>query len=894
MKNKFILCVLTCIFVGACDDDDGIYAPRFDEPPGDSPNKPKDDSLNKPKDDSLDAPQDKPSDDPQDKLPVSSFICPTDDSLYFCDDFEDGMFDDTWDDLIETYGLATPGRFDILDQGDGGKSLRFTAGTRGPNAQDGELILVKPSAFSNVPSDHYVEYRIRPRGNSNTGNKYLYAMVRYQGQLQWYFGGLNVQNSTSSTRVEAGSASVDGGLSRPSQVATPIEIGAQGETDGVWYTVRLDVIGNMLTTYINGEALGTWVDEDNLYPETGLIGFYTYNRSFEIDYVRVGDPNIKPVQLSLDFSDSLWQVAADGDPLVINVTAIQDDGLTEDTFRVSSTDEEVVAIAVDGSQVTLTPVGQGTASIIFVSDSDASVRREIRVNVEPPWVMPNTDYGDNISERLTPLPDTTNEYPDVTLTITFDGPPSLGTNGEVRIFNAADDTLVDRLRVSAETNELGYPGQERVRILNTKLVSTSGNVLVIKPHNQVLDYNQQYYVAVGEDVVTGVQLGGAEFTGLGKNANWTFRTLANGPAENRSELTVDDDGEDADFRTVQRALDWVMEHAGVDADFTLNIKDGVYNEHLYLRNIDRLKIVGESQDGTIIEAENYEATNSGSGGSVSSGSNPSGGRSLFLVEGGDLLTLTNLTMRNTHIRTGSGDQAEALYFNSPEGRLISIRASFYSEQDTLQLKGYNWFFESLVAGNVDFIWGSPVATVFERSEIRSLGDSRSSEATSSGGYILQARVRNESDPGFVFINSALTQGASRTGVTIDAGTTYLARSSGNSDAIDNITFINTTMDTHIAEIGWAYLGINGQPAPQPRLASANAGWKEFGSMDINGKPLVLRDRCDSNGSCYELTEAEMRASFCHRSQVFASFDSGAGWDPLPEDSADDNCAEPAQ
>ena len=152
-----------------------------------------------------------------------------------------------------------------------------------------------------------------------------------------------------------------------------------------------------------------------------------------------------------------------------------------------------------------------------------------------------------------------------------------------------------------------------------------------------------------------------------------------------------------------------------------------------------------------------------------------------------------------------------MYFNS-EGRLVAKEASFYSEQDTLNLKGYNWFYRTLVAGNVDFIWGGARASLFEESEIRSVGDSANA---SSGGYVLQARVPSASDKGFVFLNSSLTHGPGPGPLKGDVpnGATYLARSPGGTANWDNIAFINTRMDSHVNAAGWAGAGVNGQPAP---------------------------------------------------------------------------------
>ncbi|WP_346838686.1 pectinesterase family protein [Microbulbifer sp. SAOS-129_SWC] len=803
------------------------------------------------------------------------FTCPPS-GLYFCDDFEDGEFTSTWDTLIDGYGLSDPGSFDILDAGEAGKSLRFTAGTRGDNLNEGELILVKPEAFAGVPADYFVEYRIRPRDNSNTGNKYLYGIGRYQGPLQWYFGGLNMQSSSESTQVEAGLAT-SGGVDRQVQAKKPLLLGTKDGTDGNWYTVRYDMVGASVTVYLDGEELGSFTDSDALYADAGRIGFFTYNRSFEVNYVKVGDPSVKPVQLTLDYAESSWSTTAGDPPLAVNVTAVQSDGVTADSFSAAASDENIVSVAVSDNRVTLTPLAEGDTTVTFTSGSAPSLQKTIDVSVARAFEMPGASYGD-LSARVTPLPGTGSEYEDTRLSITFDSAPTLADQGSVRIFRAADDTEVDAIRAGGETDTLGYAGQAQTRTLNVNPFEISGDTLIISPHTGALDYGTEYYVAISNGLVQSVQLNGGDFVGLGKNAGWTFTTRTGGPSG--ADVTVDDDGA-ADFRTVQGALNYVMENVGADDAASIRIAAGDYREPLYLGGKNNLTISGAGRDLTRIYYENYDGLNSGSD-----------QRTLFLVKGGDLLTLENLSIENTHRRSGSGDQAETLYFNS-EGRLIVKSAAFYSEQDTLLMKGYNWFYDALIAGNVDFIWGYSTATVFENSEIRSLGDSKSSAATSTGGYVLQARTPSADAPGFVFLNSKLTQGAGPSGVTIEPGTTYLARSGGSNSYYDNVAYINTAMDTHVADIGWAYAGINSQPAPNPETASATGGWREYGSTDLSGSPLDLSSRCDGNGSCYQLSAAEVAANFCSRAQIFAGWNGGEGWDPYPQDTSDDGCAAPA-
>lgn len=80
-----------------------------------------------------------------------------------------------------------------------------------------------------------------------------------------------------------------------------------------------------------------------------------------------------------------------------------------------------------------------------------------------------------------------------------------------------------------------------------------------------------------------------------------------------------------------------------------------------------------------------------------------------------------------------------------------------------------------------------------------------------------------------------------------AGSAYLARSPGGTATWDNIAFINCRMDTHIAAAGWAGLGVNGQPAPNPTV----------------------------------LSEAEVANRFATRAKVFAGYGSGMGWNPQP-------------
>lgn len=777
--------------------------------------------------------------------------------LYFCDDFQDGTASN-WD-LLPVAGPN--GAFSVKAEtvGAENKVLQYTAASTG-----GVLALVKPGAFGGVPSgDYFLEARIRPMTNGTTGNKQLYLVTRYVDPANWYGAGLNVQSSTANTQVEIAKM-LNNSLSRPKQVKRPIAMDAQ------FYTVRFEMIGSTLTVYLDGENLGSI--SDTAFAARGLIGLYTANKSFMIDDVRVGDPKLKPVQLTLNPASLSYSAEAGDTPLAITVKAVQSNG-SPDTFSAVSSNPAVVSVSISGNVATLTALSAGSAKIVFTSGSDPTLTRSIAATINPQFIQPTQTYL--LGGAAFPAAAAADQNVDTSFKLVFDNPPALGTGGTIRIFKSSDDSLVDVIRLEGEVDVLGHTGQALVRKVKYAPVKIVGNTVTIKPHNNKLSYGTQYYVAIADGVFTGATLGGTPFVGIGKAAGWSFTTKASAPAS--ATLSVDDDGP-ADFSTVQAALNHATKNFAKADPVTINVRNGSYEELLYLRAKDSVTIKGESRDGVLIQYTNYDSLNPGTGASeaVSTTGTPAGGRSVMLVEAVDMLTLDTLTLKNTTIRSSSiSGQAETIYFNS-DARLVAKNASFVSEQDTLNLKGYAWFYQSLVAGNVDFIWGGSRAALFEDSEIRSLGDSANAN---SGGYVLQARVPNASDKGFVFLNSRLTHGPGPGALHSDvpAGATYLARSPGGTATWDNIAFINCAMDSHVAAAGWAGLGVNGQPAPNPVVPTAASGWREYGSTNLAGAPLDLAARVGG----YLLSADEVAAGFASRAMIFAAYGSGAGWNPQP-------------
>ncbi|MBE8717813.1 hypothetical protein C4F51_11520 [Cellvibrio sp. KB43] len=785
-----------------------------------------------------------------------AFDCASESGLYFCDDFSNGT--GNWD-LLPVLGAN--GILDVLNDAGDNNVLRHTVASSG--ATGGVLALIKPEALASVTSaDYYVEARIRPRLNTNgQSQRSIYVMARYQDVNNWYGMGM-VAHETNPPRFEIVERNSTG---NPTSTGTmrhlaAISLGTPGGTDGEWYKLRLELIGTEMKLYLNDLAVASFSDAS--LTERGLIGIFSNNRSFEIDDIKVGNANDKPpVPSQLAISPATaFNVEAGDAPRVITVNAKNTQN-ADDTFTVTSSDPSVVSVSQNGYEVTLNPLAAGVATITFTSGSDADLTRTITATIAPAFVMPVATY--NLNGLVSPAVNEAEVYADTNLTLTFDSPPVLGSTGAIRIFKSSDDSVVDTIKLVDHKDTIGYGSY---RTLNTRPISIAGNTATIALQSKKLEPNTSYYVAISESAFIGATLATLPFQGIGKNADWSF-TTREAPAVNLTSLTVDDNGSLADFRTLQGALNHVMENLDKSEPATITVNNGTYSELLYLRNKDNLTITGESREGVVIQYQNSEGFNPGSA-----------GRPVFLVELADMLTLENLTLKNTTIKTSSGGQAETLYFNST-GRLIAKNADFISEQDTLQLKGYSWFYQTLVAGNVDFIWGSSNVALFEESEIRSLGDSSNAN---NGGYLVQARVVNATDKGYVFLNSHLTHGVGPVGHTVPAGATYLARSPGGNSSFDNVVFVNSKMENHINAAGWAGAGVNGQPAPNPVTPTAISGWREVGSVDTDGNSINLANRVGG----YELSPGEVSAEYCNRAQIFSAFNGGAGWDPLPGNDTD--------
>lgn len=226
------------------------------------------------------------------------------------------------------------------------------------------------------------------------------------------------------------------------------------------------------------------------------------------------------------------------------------------------------------------------------------------------------------------------------------------------------------------------------------------------------------------------------------------------------------------------------------------IKKGVYHEKITV-TAPYVSFVGEDRDETIIEYGDY-AGPSGNGkladGSQIYSENGAAISSTFdtptVAVTGNYFTASNLTIENSAGPREIYGTAVALSVKSDQSVFDNVKLLGY--QDTLYNgSGRQYFRNSVIRGDVDFIFGEATAIVFDNCDIVSAAHPNAT--STSGGYVTAAAQTNESDYGYVFFNSRLIKDSTAT------GSHYLGRPWKNNP---KVRFVNTAMDSHIVASGW--------------------------------------------------------------------------------------------
>ncbi len=409
---------------------------------------------------------------------------------------------------------------------------------------------------------------------------------------------------------------------------------------------------------------------------------------------------------------------------------------------------------------------------------------------------------------LFPAPGATSVCPDPPLRITFSGAPSLGTAGKIQVFNSSGTSVASvDMATSTVTDTIG--GTTFVLL---RPAYVDGNAAVIYLKTKALAYGQTYYVNVDSGAIK--PPGGGTLAITGSTA-WRFTTVSAAPS-NLSAMTVALDGAGA-FCTVQGATDALP--ANNTAASVITINNGTYHEIMHVSKKSNITLHGQDRAQTMLVGTNNN---------MQQMSNPNGAgtsnRSLLGFDGTNGLVIENLTIKN--LTPQDGTQAEALRLQSCD-KCIIRDADIWSLQDTLLWSGRIYADNCLIAGNVDYVWGTGVA-YFNKCEIRTVGRS---------GVIVQSR-NAAGAYGYVFVDSKLT-------VDSVSKNNMLARIDVSAYPGSHVAYINCQM-TGVAAAGWTVTG--GSPTSSLRF------W-EYQSTDASGNALSTSGRV--NGTQISSSQATM-------------------------------------
>lgn len=368
--------------------------------------------------------------------------------------------------------------------------------------------------------------------------------------------------------------------------------------------------------------------------------------------------------------------------------------------------------------------------------------------------------GSSGDSTFFPEPGATGVCPDPSLRIRFDGTPTLGNSGSLRVYDAANagspvvtiDMATSQISDTVGGSSFTLPRPAYVR----------GNEAIFVLPSAGLGYGKTFYVTMDATVVSGPGVA----SGISDPTQWRFSTADAAPS-NASQLRVALDGS-GQFCSVQGAID-----ASTNGS-TISVGVGAYYGIVYFTDKNDITLSGDDRNGTLIAGVNNNILNPSTR-----------GRALFGAEDTPGLTIENVTIHNETPQGGS--QAEALALLSCD-RCIVRNATIRSLQDTLLWSGRLYADNCLIEGNVDYIWGGG-AVYFNQCEIKTVGRK---------GYNLQAR-NPANGYGYVFVDSKLTADA---GITGD----ILARIDVAEYPASHVAYIDCELGPHIAPEGWTITG----------------------------------------------------------------------------------------
>ena len=349
----------------------------------------------------------------------------------------------------------------------------------------------------------------------------------------------------------------------------------------------------------------------------------------------------------------------------------------------------------------------------------------------------------------------------------------------------------------------------------------------------------KYYVNIDPGVFLAGP-GGAPIGAVKDTETWRFQVRAAAPVAGASRVTVTADGS-GDFCTVQGAVDYIP--ASNTAPVTISLAAGTYREIVAIQTKHSVTLRGEDRSASIISYPNNGALQIPPGQTASMGTKF---RAMIGVDGSNDLLIENITLWNPSPQLPTDGQSETLRIEGgfPERR---AQRDHQGTQDTLLMSGQVYIANSIIEGNVDFVWGNG-AVYFDHCEIK---------VVARKGYNVQAR-NAVGAMGYVFVDCNLTADPGIVGHV-------LARTNKNVGLVGSmVAYLDCTMGPHIDPVGWLIDGST-RPAPDAGIADGGAAvdisnlrfW-EYHSVDPAGARIDVSLRIPESRQLTDAEAAQLR------------------------------------
>lgn len=435
-----------------------------------------------------------------------------------------------------------------------------------------------------------------------------------------------------------------------------------------------------------------------------------------------------------------------------------------------------------------------------------------------------------------PAENDTGISPDTPIRVTFPEQIDISQHGVIDITNANTGVLIDSIDMSIpfapfpDGRMAGATQEDRVRlgrdsVMSDYQVNTLQEVdfhyhpvlawdttAIITPHNGALDYGQTYTVHID----------GGVFGQGDRDFEWIFTTRDAPPDADTRRVTVSGDGS-GDFVTVQGALDFAP--ATSTEPFEIVIRNGRYDELVFLNGKSNIILRGESRDGVVVRYPNNSAFNPPRG-------NPSRRPAFQLHEVSDV-QLSNFTIQNDFI-----GQAEALLVRGD--RVIIDNMQLNGSGDALTTYGSIYMQDSELIGDGDTILG--YATLFcLRCTIKSVGPftwTRTPEGQ-HGNIFVDSEMIYLDQPLPWSVTNENPDGQKTRGVLTRLpfnGPSEGPRNDRSNFPFAEMVLINTRTDG-IPPEGWGPV-----EEEHAEFSWENIHLWEFNTMDMEGNPVDMSER----------------------------------------------------